>query len=88
MSTNNMFKAVLCVAVVAAAIRQEEGGATSSEEAIRDEHGAVVAGVPRSAYYFGADNQSVAIPVCSEHVTCQVQGYNPGTTTHPAEICT
>lgn len=76
-SPNNVFEAVLGTAVVAAAVGEKQGGATHAEEAVGDQHGAVLAGVPIKAHHFSTNHQSIVVRVRLKHVTSQVQCYDP-----------
>nr|GMD87173.1 Os03g0181550 [Ipomoea batatas] len=86
MSPNNVLEAVLGAAVVAAAVGEEQGGAAHAEEAVRDEHRAVLTGVPIKAHHFSANNQSIVIRVSLEHVTGQIQRYDPRAAPHSSEV--
>nr|GMD83799.1 myb-like protein P [Ipomoea batatas] len=85
-SPNNVLEAVLGAAVVTAAVGEEQGGAAHAEEAVRDQHRAVLTGVPIKAHHFGANHQSIVIRVSLEHVTGQIQRYDPRAAPHSAEV--
>lgn len=86
MRADDVLEAVLGAAVVAAAVGEKHGGAAHAEEAIRDEHGPFLAGVPIVAHHLGADHYGVVIRVCLEHVPGEVDADDAGAATHSAEV--
>ena len=67
-------------------VREEDGGAAHSENAVTEEHGAVVAEVPIEGYVLGAENQRVGVGVGFEKVLGEVNGNEPRTASHAAEV--
>lgn len=86
MCSNNMLETVLGAAVVAAAVGEQDGGATHAEETVGDEHGPVLSLVPVVADHLGADDHRVVIRVCLQNILSQVDGYDPSTAPHSSEV--
>ncbi|WVZ56207.1 hypothetical protein U9M48_006775 [Paspalum notatum var. saurae] len=71
---------------VGAPVGQQRGGATHAEDAVGQQHGAVVAEVPVEGDVLGAEDDGVASRVGLEHVLGEVDGDEAGAAAHAAEV--
>ncbi|WVZ21242.1 hypothetical protein V8G54_008564 [Vigna mungo] len=67
-------------------VGEEDGGAAHSENAVAEEHGAVVAEVPIEGYVLRAEHQGVGVRVGFEKVLGQVNGNESGTASHASQV--
>lgn len=67
-------------------VGEEDGGAAHSENAVAEEHGAVVAEVPIEGYVLHAEHQGVGVGVGFQKVFGQVNGDESRTASHAAKV--
>jgi len=77
---------VLRSGAIGGLVGEEDGGAAHSENAVAEEHGAVVAEVPIEGDVLGAENERVGVGVGFEKVLGQVNGNESGTAAHAAKV--
>lgn len=81
-----VFETVLGTAIVTAAVRQRDCGASHPEKAIRNKHRPVPPWVPIVTNHLSAHYNSIVVWVRLQHVSSQVHCYEPSTAAHPTKI--
>ncbi|KAF8683508.1 hypothetical protein HU200_044421 [Digitaria exilis] len=71
---------------VGALVGQQRRGPAHTEDAVGEQHGAVVAEVPVEGDVLGAEDDGVRVWVRLEHVLGEVDGDQPGAAPHAAEV--
>lgn len=86
MRANNVFKAVLCAAIVPSTVGKQNRGTPHAEEAIRDKHRPVLPLVPVVPHHLRAHHHRVVIRVRLENILGQVHTNDPRAAPHSAEV--
>ncbi|KAL8158960.1 hypothetical protein V2J09_000497 [Rumex salicifolius] len=82
---HDVLQPVLGTRVVPSPVGKQHRRAPHPEEAVGEQHGAVLAGVPVVPDHLGADHHSEVVGVGLEHVPRQVEGNDPGAAPHPPQ---
>ena len=86
MGPDRVHQLVLGTVPVEPPVGEQDGGGAHAEEAVGDEHGAVVTEVPVEGDVLGADDEGVRVGVHLEEVLGEVDGDEPGAAAHAAQV--